>query len=215
MEKHVNFEGSNLNNQQKEKVQEMLMRNQQRFSRIPNDLRKYDKIKHKIILNKRTQPFWRNFCRMKFDIRKAMKNFVEDLEDAKLIEPTDSYLTALLIWVKKKDRSYRLVVGYGVLTKQIKKTSRRLPIRDDVIDRLGGYYYFFNIDLTSRIFQMALDEGSQNLRAFVTPLGLYQWKRLPMGLAPATGIFQNLLELNMGTLLWNSFSVPGWHNHLR
>ena len=159
MEKHVNFEGSNLNNQQKEKVQEMLMRNQKKFSRSPNDLRKCDKIKHKITLNKGTQPFWRNFCRMKIDIRKAMKNFVEDLEDAKLIEPTDSYLTALSIWVKKKDGSYRLVVGYGGLTKQIKKTSRRLPIRDDVIDRLGGNYYFFNIDLTSRIFQMELDEG--------------------------------------------------------
>ena len=45
-----------------------------------------------------------------------MKKIVEDLEDAKLIEPTDSFWTALSIWLKKKDGSYRLVVDYGGLT---------------------------------------------------------------------------------------------------
>ena len=42
---------------------------------------------------------------------------------------------------------------------------------------------------------MAIEEESQNLTAFITPLGLYKWKRLPMGLASAPGAFQNLMEL--------------------
>ena len=56
--------------------------------------------------------------------------------------------------------------------------------------------YFSNLDLLSGYFQMALEEKSQNLTAFITPLGLYKWKRLPMGLAFAPGAFQNLMELN-------------------
>ena len=42
---------------------------------------------------------------------------------------------------------------------------------------------------------MALEEESQNLTAFMTPLGLYKWKGLPLGLATAPGLFQNLMEL--------------------
>ena len=42
---------------------------------------------------------------------------------------------------------------------------------------------------------MALEEESQNVTAFITPLGLYNEKRLPMGLASAPGAFQNLMEL--------------------
>ena len=42
---------------------------------------------------------------------------------------------------------------------------------------------------------MALDEESQNVTAFLTPMGLYKWRRLPMDLASAPGVFQNLMEL--------------------
>ena len=47
---------------------------------------------------------------------------------------------------------------------------------------------------------MALDEESQNVTAFVTPMGLYKWKRLPMGFVSAPGGFQNLVELIMAGL---------------
>ena len=42
---------------------------------------------------------------------------------------------------------------------------------------------------------MVLEEESQKVTAFITPLGLYKWKRLPMGLASAQEAFQNLMEL--------------------
>ena len=91
MGKHANLEGSNLNNQQKEKVQEFFMRHQQISSRNSNDLGYCDTIKRQTKRNKDAQPFRRRYCSMSFDKTKAMKKIVEDLEDAKLIEPTHSY----------------------------------------------------------------------------------------------------------------------------
>ena len=58
--------------------------------------------------------------------------------------------------------------------KQIEKTCRPLPPINGVIDSLEGNMYFTNIDLVSRYFQIAIEEDSQNLRAFITPLGLYK-----------------------------------------
>ena len=55
--------------------------------------------------------------------------------------------------------------------------------------------YLSNKYLLSGYFQMAIEDESQNLTAFITPPGLYKWKRLPMGLASALSGFQNLMEL--------------------
>ena len=125
---------------------------------------------------------------------------MEDLEEANLVEPTHSYWAAPFILVKKKDGTFRLVVDYRDLNKQIEKTSWSLPRNNDVIDSLDGNIYFSNIDLTSGYFQMAIEEESQNLTAFITPMGLYKWKRLPMGLTSAPGAFQNLMELILAGL---------------
>ena len=42
---------------------------------------------------------------------------------------------------------------------------------------------------------MVIEEKSQISTASITTLGLYKWKRLPMGLASAPGAFQNIMEL--------------------
>ena len=47
---------------------------------------------------------------------------------------------------------------------------------------------------------MALEEERQNVTAFITPFGLYKWKRLPMGLASAPRAFQSLMELIFAVL---------------
>ena len=54
---------------------------------------------------------------------------------------------------------------------------------------------------------MALDEESQNMTAFVTPMGLYKWKRLPVGLGSAPGAFQNLMVLIMAGLFYEESLV--------
>ena len=145
MGKHANLEGSNLNDQQKENVKELFMRHHQVFSRNSNDLGYCDKNKDQTKLNKDAQPFRRSYCSMSFDKRKAMKKIVEDLEDAKLIEPTHSYWAAPLILVKKR---WQLHTGCRGLYKQTEKTSRPLPRIIDIVDFLDGNSYFSNIDLT-------------------------------------------------------------------
>ena len=99
---------------------------------------------------------------------------MEDLEEANLVEPTHSYWAAPSILVKKKDGTFRLAVDYRGLNKQFEKTSWPLPRINDVIDSLDGNIFFSKIDLTSGYFQMALEEESQNLTAFITVMGLYK-----------------------------------------
>ena len=60
---------------------------------------------------------------------------------------------------------------------------------------------------------MALKEESQNLTAFISPMGLYKRTRLSVGLASAPGAFQNFMELVFSgisydvALIYLSYSV--------
>ena len=54
---------------------------------------------------------------------------------------------------------------------------------------------------------MAIEEESQNLTAFIYTLGLYKWKRLPMGLASAPVAFQNLMVLIFAGLFYEMVLV--------
>ena len=148
-----------------------------------------DRIYHKIKLKKDAVPFRLPYRSMSFEKRKATKKIVEDSERDDLVEPTRSEWAAPSLLVPKKDGSYRLVVNYRGLNKQIEKTCWPLPRINEVIDSMERNMYFSNIDLLSGYFQMALEEESQNVTTFITPLGLYKWKMLPMGLASTPGAF--------------------------
>ena len=101
------------------------------------------------------------------------------LAEADLITQTHSDCAAPSTLVLKKDR---LVVDHGLI-KRKEKTCCPMPRINDVIDSFERKMFFSIIDLTSGYFQMALKENSQNLTNFITPWGLYKWKRIPMGLA--------------------------------
>ena len=88
---------------------------------------------------------------------------MEGLAEADLITPIESDRAAPSILFPENDGTYRLVVDYRGLNKQIEKTCWPLPRINDVIDSFEGNMFFSSIDLTSGCFQMALKENSQNL----------------------------------------------------
>ena len=146
-------------------------------------------------IKKDAVPFKCTYGSMSVEKRKAMKQTVEELEGDNLVEPKHSDWASPSLLVPKMDGTYRLVAVYRGLNNQIEITCWPLSRISEIIISLEGNTNFPNIDLLSGYFQMRPVEESQNLIAFITPLGLFKWKRLSMGVASSPGSFQNLMEL--------------------
>ena len=111
--------------------------------------------------------------------RKDLKEKIQNLREKDLITPTHSEWAAPTVLVPKRDGSYRLVIDYRKLNSQTVKTSWPLPRISDILYNLEGSCFFSSLDLCSGFHQMEIEEEYQHLTSFITPFGLYQWKRMP------------------------------------
>ena len=69
-----------------------------------------------------------------------------------------------------------------------------LPTPEDLFVTVSGVKYFSKLDLSHAYQQVELEPESRKLITVSTHRGLYQYNRLPFGVASAPAIFQQLME---------------------
>ena len=69
-----------------------------------------------------------------------------------------------------------------------------LPKIDEIYARLLGSGVYSTLDMRSGYHHLVLHKKSRPKSAFVTPLGKWQFKRCPFGLAQAPAYFQRFIN---------------------
>ncbi|GKE82590.1 putative reverse transcriptase domain-containing protein [Tanacetum coccineum] len=87
---------------------------------------------------------------------KELSDQLKELSDKGFLRPSSSPWGAPVLFVKKKDGSFRMCIDYRELNKLMVKNRYPLPKIDDLFDQLQGSSIYSKIDLRSGYHQLGL-----------------------------------------------------------
>nr|GFD06544.1 putative reverse transcriptase domain-containing protein [Tanacetum cinerariifolium] len=99
---------------------------------------------------------------------KELAEKLQELMDKGFIRPSSSPWGAPILFVKKKDGSFRMCIDFRELNKLTVKNRYPLPRIDDLFDQLQGSSVYSKIDLMSRYHQLRVREEDIPKTAFRT-----------------------------------------------
>ncbi|GJW34926.1 putative reverse transcriptase domain-containing protein [Tanacetum coccineum] len=110
---------------------------------------------------------------------KELSEQLKELSDKGFIRPSSSPWGAPVLFVKKKDGSFRMCIDYRELNKLTVKNRYPLPRIDDLFDQLQGSSVYSKIDSPCG-----------------TRYGHYEFQVMPFGLTNAPAVFMDLMNRN-------------------
>ncbi|GJR63413.1 putative reverse transcriptase domain-containing protein [Tanacetum coccineum] len=113
---------------------------------------------------------------------KELAEQLQELSDKGFIRPNSLPCGAPVLFVKKRDRSFRMCIDYHELNKLTVKNRYPLPRIDDLFHQLQGSNVYSKIDLRSGYHQLRVREEDILKTAFRMRYGHYEFQVMPFGL---------------------------------
>ncbi|GKB31262.1 putative nucleotidyltransferase, ribonuclease H, partial [Tanacetum coccineum] len=119
---------------------------------------------------------------------------LKELQDKGFIRLSSSPWGAPVLFVKKKDGSFRMFIEYRELNKLTVKNRYPLPRIDDLFNQLQGSQFFSKIDLRCGYHQLRVHEYDIPKTVFRTLYGHFEFTVMPFGLTNAPAVFIDLMN---------------------
>ena len=111
------------------------------------------------------------------------REMVRELLEQVVVRESKSPYSSPAFLVPKKDGGFRMVVDYRKVNNKVVFDSYTMPTIEEALDQFGGAVVFSVLDLNSAYYQIPLSERSRRVTAFCTPVGLFEFNKLPMGIS--------------------------------
>ena len=125
---------------------------------------------------------------------KELKTQLQELVDRGFSRPSISPWGAPVLFVKKKDYTWRLCIDYRQLNKVTIHNKYPLSRIDDLFDQLQGAKLFSKIELRLGYHQLRIRESDIPKTAFKTRYGHYEFLVMSFGLTNAPATFMDLMN---------------------
>ena len=110
-----------------------------------------------------------------------------------VIQESHSDWSSAMVPALKKSGKIRWAVDYRPLNEATIKDCYPLPSIGANLHQIAGSRWFSSVDATGAYHSMAIAPEDTHLTAFVSPLGLYEFKRTPFGLSNAPAEYSRLV----------------------
>ena len=189
-----------LSDSERDKLLEIIMKNERLFSKHEYDIGLVSDISHDIVLQDNI-PFKLRNRNLPVKMYAAAKAHIQELLQKEIIRPSFSNFSSAPLFVSKKDGRIRMVTDLRVLNNKTVRDNYALPRLEIILPHLSGQRCFSKIDIRAGYFNIMVTETDKHKTAFSTPFGLYEYNRLPMGAKNSGATFQRAMENILRELL--------------
>ena len=154
-------------------------------------------IKAKLKLKENATPKFHRPRTVPFALKEAVEQELNRLGEKGVLKKVDHSDWAVpIVPVSIKDGKVRVCGGYKVTVNQCLDVDQYLlPRPDDLFAMLANGKTYSKLDLSQAYQQMVLNEELAECLTINTHLGLYQYTRLPFGVASAPAMFQRAMDM--------------------
>ena len=138
-----------------------------------------------------------------------LRKHVEELEKKGVVCPSKSPYASPAFLVPKGPHDWRMVIDYRKINQKVVTEAVPLPDINTAFSWFGSAKFFCVLDMNQAYHQIPLTKASQPITAFCTPWGLYEYTRVPFGLATGAQVLTRL-----GNLLFQDLRFKNLVNFL-
>lgn len=150
----------------------------------------------KIKMNPQIIPVYQPMRRIPIPLEESVDRKLDGLLKRDIIEiktgPT-TWVSPLVV-VGKSNGEPRLCLDLRRVNEAVLREHHPMPSVDDYLAKLGRGRLWSKLDIKEAFLQIELDEDSRDVTTFITPRGLFRFKRLPFGLVTAPELFQKAMD---------------------
>ena len=153
-------------------------------------------VKAKLYIDKDERPRYFPARQVPFSIREKVEEELERLQALGVIQPVQfADWAAPIVPVLKSDGRVRICGDYKITVNRAARLDKYpIPRIEELFASLADGKSFTKLDLSHAYLQISLDEESRHFVTINTHKGLFEYKRLPFGVASAPSIFQRVME---------------------
>jgi len=153
------------------------------------------------IILKTNQPIQFGPRRLAYAEKEKVRAIINDLSERGIVRESSSEYTSPIVLTRKKNGEIRMCIDYRSLNKIIVRDNYPLPLIEDQLDELRGKKYFSALDLKDGFYHVAMAPESIKYTSFITPIGQFEFTRMPFGLKIGPQRFQRFINQAMTHLI--------------
>ncbi|RWS28096.1 hypothetical protein B4U80_07539, partial [Leptotrombidium deliense] len=205
--------GANRTESEREEIMNIIKSKRKAFAFKPDEIGRTHISEHQINLIPNVLPIKSPPYRCSPKEKESLSADIEKMIQMGICDESESEWASPVVIILKEDESCpgrvkrRFTTDFRKLNNVTIKDPYPMPLASDIFPCFAGAKVYTRLDLNNGFWQIPLRERDTDYTSFITPLGLFKYKMMAMGLCNAPATFCRTMDKLLRKLKWHGVVV--------